>query len=359
MLHHLEPADYARAQSVVDALDHALLVRAVIEGTAPGWIAIDHPTAPQAVFASGPGAHYLLGDAGNAAFNAAVRVLILEQIMPHAREAGWDVVNLHYYPNTWEDVLDPLWGDAPVVKNHQRYYRFRGQQGRVEIQPEPGREMRRVDADLFAESGLENVEQIKDFAQGTWTCLQAYLDHGLGMCLIQDGEIISWCTTDCVIGQRCEVGIRTLAPYRRQGLGTLVALATVDACLARGLTEIGWHCWSQNLASAATAERAGFREVLHHHAVHVWLNPVDGLLVNANLALMRSEYRAAAELYERAFALREAQGGDTRCLMGTHTPEATYLSYCAYAWARAGDAAAAGRTLERVLETGTFRQAGY
>jgi RimJ/RimL family protein N-acetyltransferase len=359
MLQKLALADHAMAAPVLEGVEHALLVQAVIEGSAPGWIAVDRREAPRSVFASAAGAHYVLGDASNPAFNAALAELIHGQILPHARQAGWAVFNLHYYPNHWEAVLDELLGDAPVVKNYQRFFRLQQPAVAWRERVPPGFRLCRVDGDLLGEASLDDVERLRGFVEGTYASLEAFLELGLGMCALHNQQIVSWCTTDCVVGQRCEVGIRTREPYRRQGLGTLVAAAMVDACLSRGLTEIGWHCWSQNLASAATAEKVGFREVLQHHAVHLWLNPVDGLLVKANLALMRGEARAAAELYEQAFARRETVEAGRPGLMGQRTPEATYFYHAACAWALAGDHDAALRNLERALAKGSFRQAGY
>jgi RimJ/RimL family protein N-acetyltransferase len=246
-----------------------------------------------------------------------------------------------------------------VVKNYQRFYRLQRPTVAWRERIPPGVRLERVDGNLLAEAGLEDVERLRDYVQGTYASVEAFLERGVGMCVIHDGRIVSWCTSDCIVGHRCEVGIRTLEPYRRQGLGTLVAAAMVDECLSRGLTEIGWHCWSQNLASATTAEKVGFCEVLRHHAVHLWLNPVDGLLVQANLALMRGEARAAAGLYEQAFSQRQVAEGGRPQLMGRVTPEATYFYHAACAWALAGDRDAALRNLERALAKGSFRQAGY
>jgi RimJ/RimL family protein N-acetyltransferase len=70
---------------------------------------------------------------------------------------------------------------------------------------------------------------------------------------------VSWSLADCIVGDACEIGIHTAEDYRRQGLATLTAAATVDGCLARGLTAIGWHCDVDNLGSRGVAERVGFR----------------------------------------------------------------------------------------------------
>jgi RimJ/RimL family protein N-acetyltransferase len=358
-MHRLRPSEYPLALPILGGVEHALLVNAILEGTAPGWVAIDDRDAPRTLFASGPEGHYLVGDPGNLAFNEVLGKLILEEIIPQGREAGWAVFNLHYHPDSWEAVLDAMLGDTVVVKNHQRYFKHRR---RVEWRDRlpPGFEMRRVDAGLFAETHLTNLEQLRAFSESGYPSLESFLEHGFGFCLVAGDEIVSWCTSDCVIGHRCEVGIRTHKDHRRRGFATLTSAAAIDYCLSQGISDIGWHCWSQNLASAAAAERAGFEEVLQHHAIHLWLNPVDGLLVNGNLALMRGQYREAAQFFEQAFTLRDGTAeGREECLLDWKTDDVIYYYHTACAWALAGERDAALANLEKALARGTFRQAGY
>lgn len=356
----LAPYEHYLAHSVVDRFEHALLVQGVVDGTLPGWLAVDSREEPRALLASIPGAHYLLGDPGNLAWNAAVSDMVVGEILPRGKQAGWAVLNLHYAPDVWEDLLDSIFAEAVVVKNHQRFFRFR--QRRVDWRVcLPARfSLRQLDAELFGQHLGPNLERIRESLEEDYGSLVRFLEYGFGFCLLDGDEIASWCTTDCISGQRCELGVYTDRRYRRRGLATAVVAATVDHCLANDLPEIGWHCWSQNLASAAVARRVGFEEVGQHRAVHVWMNPVDGHLVNGNLALLRGAYREAAEHYERAFNIRKLQGDDPKTsLLDWKDGEHVYRYHAACAWALTGDSVVSWRHLELALEAGTFRLAGY
>jgi hypothetical protein len=101
--------------------------------------------------------------------------------------------------------------------------------------------------------------------------------------------------------------------------------------------------------------------VARHHAIHIWLNPVDGLLVNGNLALMRYQFAEAAAFYEQALAGEEALAGETQrpYLLQPPRAEMTYRFKTTCARALAGEQDAALAELEKALEAGTDRWAGY
>jgi hypothetical protein len=66
----LDPADYARAQGVLQTLDRHLAVQAILAGDVPGArVFVDEPVRPQAALAWTKDHLYLAGSPGNAAFN--------------------------------------------------------------------------------------------------------------------------------------------------------------------------------------------------------------------------------------------------------------------------------------------------
>jgi tetratricopeptide (TPR) repeat protein len=87
----------------------------------------------------------------------------------------------------------------------------------------------------------------------------------------------------------------------------------------------------------------------------------ESVKINGNLALMREDYREAAEFYEKAFALLAESGTQDKqySLLDWKDTEATYRYHAAYAWALAGNKDAALRNLEKAWAKGSFRQGGY
>jgi RimJ/RimL family protein N-acetyltransferase len=116
----------------------------------------------------------------------------------------------------------------------------------------------RLDQALLDRPGLCIPEHVTLWMTHNWGSVESFLRRGLGFCAVQGRQIVSWCLTDCVSGNACEIGIRTHPEYRMRGLATLTVAATVDACVCQGLTTIGWHCHETNLGSRGVAEKIGF-----------------------------------------------------------------------------------------------------
>ena len=69
------------------------------------------------------------------------------------------------------------------------------------------------------------------------------------------------------VGERCEIGIATAEKHQRKGLATLATRLCLAEAHRRGYQRVGWDCWTQNEASAATARKAGFTFIEEYPAV--------------------------------------------------------------------------------------------
>jgi RimJ/RimL family protein N-acetyltransferase len=358
MLHRLKPEECNRVLPLLEGLDHLLLLQAVLAGTAPGYVCADDPYRPRALFASGPEGHYLLGDPDADGFRDALAGYIRDELLPGARTRGWAEVTLYYEP-AWAEHIEALLPRQPLVYSRQRYFQWQGPLPDWRATLPDDVVATPIDAALLAREDLRNREWVVEFATSDYADEEAFLAHGSGMCLVRDNAALSWCTTDCIVDSRAEVGIATMPHLRRQGLGGAVAVAAVEMLQGRGISGIGWHCWEQNLASAATARKAGFVEQYSHEAVFLWLNPVDGILVRGNLALMAGEHAAAADHYQQAFALwAETREEATPTLLKTWAAQATYRYQAACAAALAGDVDGSREQLEAAWSYGGYRQGG-
>ncbi len=72
MTHRLKRDESDNVIPLQDEIEHALIVKAVAEGTAPGWIVDHDPNLPRTLFASSPEGNYLLGESRNETFNEAL-----------------------------------------------------------------------------------------------------------------------------------------------------------------------------------------------------------------------------------------------------------------------------------------------
>jgi GNAT superfamily N-acetyltransferase len=142
---------------------------------------------------------------------------------------------------------------------------------------------------------------------GDWHSPEYFLEHGFGFCLLYGDQIASWCLTDCVLGNQCEIGIVTDRDYRRRGLATITVKAAIVHCIKHGFDQIGWHCLSSNAGSIAVAKRNSFVKERDYFAYSSAL-PAE----NAR-DLPAAEYADWAEHYERfikddaGWALRAAE----------------------------------------------------
>ncbi|HUY76553.1 MAG TPA: GNAT family N-acetyltransferase [Ktedonobacterales bacterium] len=281
MIYELAAEDYHRVRALVAGLTYHLSVQAVIDGTVAGHIWVDDLLNPQAAFMLTPEGQYLVGASDNSAFRQALADLLLT--MP--------VVNLTYSPGAWESTFAALLTckfARPYARHYYTFRRFLLPDWR-ELLPQ-GYEMAQVDQAFLARQDLAHLDDVRDWT-ANWT---DFARDGFGFCLLHDGAIVSHCIADCVSGHACEVGIVTQRDYQRRGLGALTVAATVEHCLERQLSTIGWHCLANNRGSQRVAEKVGFEFV---GAYVQYANSV--VAENAN-DLTPPEWRAEGEYFERA-----------------------------------------------------------
>jgi tetratricopeptide (TPR) repeat protein len=129
----------------------------------------------------------------------------------------------------------------------------------------------------------------------------------------------------------------------------------VERILANGVEHIGWHCWESNLASAATAQKAGF-ELAHDQPVYngCW-NQFDNLLLQAHYHSQSNRMAEAVARWERAFEMWEAK--DPEALSAPHVKaHPDTIAWCYYAAGRAraqwGDRDIALAHLHKAIDNG-------
>lgn len=294
-----------------------LSVEAVLANTVPGEVHVDDLDHPRVGLILTPEGHYLVGD------------VACERVYPALRELIPLRAYLTVEPIEWEEKLPQIWKNS-AVRRHPRYHlhldTLRLPDWRERI-PD-GFRIVQIDAPLLAQGELQNIGVIRDRVDG-WGSQEHFLAQGFGFCALENHTIAANCIADCVVGEKCEVGIRTEMDYRRRGLAALLAAAAVEHCLSRGITTIGWHCTQTNAGSIAVAQKVGFvidSEYFSHSSFLPAENATD---------LTPAEYREWAAHYERFAA------------------EQVLYSYdAARAWALAGEPEVALEQLRRVLAQG-------
>jgi RimJ/RimL family protein N-acetyltransferase len=365
MLCELQADQYGSVRQLYAPLWYHLAIFSALEGHTAARVVVDdavHPTVAM-LWDKVEGGYYLVGDPDNTAFSRALNRFILEEIYPRAQAEGKNAdLVVNYAPLAWERTLGDVLAGIHTMRHARQHFLCR----------EPGiadwrarvpedMEMITVDADFLQHTELGNMEDVAQWVRGSWG-VEDFLARGVGQCLVHGDTIASWCIGDYAAGRECEIGIHTDEAYRRRGLATLTVHATLEQCLARGYTRIGWHCWSNNDASAATALRAGFHQTVEHPVYHAWYNTIDNELVQARMYLVgpegntmqRADYDAAAAAYRQAFALIAADPAlAARTKIWSHQAWRPYLyQNAARAHLHIGDLHAAQRYLEQATEAG-------
>ncbi len=84
---------------------------------------------------------------------------------------------------------------------------------------------------------------------------QEYKEHGLGVVILKDGEIIAGASSYSYYRNGIEIEIDTREEYRQRGLATVCGAKLILECLKRGL----YPSWdAQNLISVSLAEKLGY-----------------------------------------------------------------------------------------------------
>jgi RimJ/RimL family protein N-acetyltransferase len=307
---------------------------------------------------------YLAGAADNAAFHRAVNGLIRNEIRSEAQANLPDLSEFTLYvQGAWQDQIEVLL-EGMYPMRHERLY-FHLDHLRVDwraLLPK-GFVMAPLDAALFGREDLEGIETLRDWVLGDCRTAAEFEREERGRCVIDPAAsaLVGWCASEHTCrpvsgGPRaCEVGIYTREPYRRQGFATLTAAATVAHCLAEGIERIGWHCWGENVGSAATARKVGFEQVDAQPVWNACFNRFDNWMLQAHYHSQAGRTREALACWERAFEMWEDRHPDAAASPHMREHPDT-IGWCYYAAGRVraqqGDPDLALRYLNRALDEG-------
>jgi RimJ/RimL family protein N-acetyltransferase len=294
MLHKLMPQDYGLVKPLFDELTINLIITAVFESSSPGCIYVDNTTAPTSAFMDSAEGHFLVGDADNPAFNAALKELIVNTFF-----AEEPYIVLECATPDWVATFDIIF-QGRVVHYPRLYYTFDHMKLDWRAALPDGFTMQQVNAAFLEQTHLRNMDVVLDAIRSNWNSQAEFFQDGFGFCLINDEAVVSWCMADCASNERCEIGIHTDYAYQKRGLASLTVSATVEHALGRGFTTIGWHCWQHNLASIKVAEKVGFQLQRHYDAYMCLANDSAFSLERGAKAARAGEHQEAIGWFNQA-----------------------------------------------------------
>ena len=308
MIYELKKADYEKVRPLFRSLEYHLTSAAVLDGNNPGRLFVDDPANPQTAFAFSPEGCYLGGNPDNDAFNYALNSAIYGG---EAFDGEVDALFFVYHPESWRERLAVVCHPRQPISMPRRHYVCRELRYGWRANVPAGYTVHRIDAVLLNRPGLRIPDHIKNWMENNWGSTADFLQRGFGFVSIHDDaparavEVVSWSLADCIGGDACEIGIRTLSAYRRRGLATITAAAAVDHALSHGLSVVGWQCAEDNLGSIGTAEKVGFEKERDYTTYYMFLDEAAHLAEMGYVAFKAGRYQETADLYERVFAMQD------------------------------------------------------
>lgn len=319
-MHKLQPGEYPRAQHLLEHLELHQAVRALLVGDSPGVIMVDDGNNPGSLFAETMNRFFLTGYTRNERFNQQLVNLIENTYYQQAPEIGADGFSLFYSPIEWSDVIQAtiLQGKFPI-EDLRNYYRCRKLKNDWRSVLPDGYTIHQVDQHLLANQSLANREQLIEEIHSECSSVAEFLSDRFGYCVIWQDQLVTWCLSEYNSQGVCEVGIATIPDHQRKGLAKAACLALIEFALGNGYKEVGWHCYSHNDASNATALAVGFEKVCQYPSFWALYDETINFAVNGNIQIHRHAYQAAVEWYMKSLA-------------GGNAPDWVYWqTACAYA----------------------------
>jgi RimJ/RimL family protein N-acetyltransferase len=263
-------AAYQTVLPLFAEMDDHLPVVAALRGDIAADIYADDPVHPKVALVDVRHRRlYLAGTSARGTAELCGRLLV-DVIYPAARAEGVPVLQLCYAPGGWGDYIDRLLPGLAPIRTARQYYEYVAGRPLAPARLPEGYALHRADALLLAADHLANLDALREEMTSERASVGDFLARSFGVCPVTDEALAGWCLSEYNTGDRCEVGIATLPPHQGKGLATATGAAFVEHALARSINRIGWHCFTDNRPSTATALKIGFRKVEDYPAYVVW-----------------------------------------------------------------------------------------
>jgi GNAT superfamily N-acetyltransferase len=264
---NIAPSKFPIMRELFRPLEHHLLISALFENNLKAQVLTDNDTQLQAGLIA-YNSHFILGgDPGQAAFNTDLCRHFVETVIPSRNGDGFLVT---FTSDSWMPTLNEIFSGYEVIHAPRLYF---------EILPNPASEialpkgfsLHHVTPELLA-GNIGGLDALREEMCSERTSVDDFFDRSFGLCPVYENQVAGWCLSEYNTGDRCEIGIATLEAHQRKGIATILTRAFLIEAVRRGYQRVGWDCWEKNIASVATARKAGFTLKQREQAVVVLLN---------------------------------------------------------------------------------------
>jgi RimJ/RimL family protein N-acetyltransferase len=303
-MYQLSPLQYHLVRPLFSEMDIHLPLAAILAGDVSAPIYVDSLEAPRYALTWTGHRVYLTGAPEGEDAATGVRRVFWDEYRTQSLTEGREVYMLFPSP-AWEAAAAALLADLYPIRVARQYYEHPETSYGVHPDQPDGFDLFQVNAGLLAGGRFKNPEYLTEEMLSERASVEEFCQRSFGVCLACGDEIVGWCLSEYNTGARCEVGIATREDFRRRGFATLMTGAFIELACSRGVNRVGWHCYTNNTPSAATALKAGFTKIADYQAYLGWFDPAISLANNGYESLRHNRFAEAQAFFEKGMALAE------------------------------------------------------
>jgi GNAT superfamily N-acetyltransferase len=249
---------------------HAL-VAAFFEGCAKARLFVDDVAAPRSGVIVCNSRVLCAGNASQTRFLDEIAHIFSDELIPAHRARGNDAYLVYAPGEAWNTALAQLFGGRQLYYGTRQYYEINTFAPKTDLPLPDGFSMQPITPE-FLSSDVSGLDAVREEMCSERASVEDFLARSFGLCPVHSNEVAGWCMSEYNVGDRCEIGIATAEKHQRKGIATLTTWYFLAEAYRRGYKRVGWDCWERNVASVATARKAGFTLVEEYPAIVVDLS---------------------------------------------------------------------------------------
>jgi RimJ/RimL family protein N-acetyltransferase len=158
----------------------------------------------------------------------------------------------------WNAAIEGVFRERGLEGSQQLAYTLHPAKVKTWEQPDTAAPaIQEIDSRLLSSLTGRNREFLIPKLEQFWGSAEKFLANGLGVVLMDAGEIASLCFSGFVAGDTYVVDIESAQAHRQKGYAERAARAFIAACAQRQV-QVHWDCMAENMPSARLAEKLGF-----------------------------------------------------------------------------------------------------
>ncbi|MDM5156790.1 GNAT family N-acetyltransferase [Bacillus sp. DX1.1] len=201
------------------------------------------------MIATANGIYYLFGDTHDQEFQYTLFSYIQNDVLTKNKRFTLFVSSIE-----WETVIENHFSDyfMKIPRKTFLFQRDRFEDRKRELDDSTYKIMR-INKNIIEKSTEFTEQYYKEY----WGSKEAFLNGGVGFCVLQDQKVVAECVSIFKSNRLAEIDIATHPDYQGRGFAQLVAAYFIEHCIQNDITPC-WDCNVDNIPSQKLASKLGF-----------------------------------------------------------------------------------------------------